>query len=151
MTSFVYILHLQNSIPMLPFSQAYEILFFGLLPSYFNSLENLSEHIFYAGDFLIANRKEVISMSIFEYDEEKELKLLREAEYQAGVEDGIEIGEKNGIEIGRKDGIEICRLKSLKIMKRNFKDFESVYHELKNEEIFSDLSKEEINVLFDQI
>lgn len=45
-------------------------------------------------DFLIANRKEVVSMSIFEYDEEKELKLIREAEYQAGVEDGIEIGKK---------------------------------------------------------
>lgn len=31
-------------------------------------------------------------MSIFEYDEEKELKLLRQAEYELG----LEIGEKRG-------------------------------------------------------
>lgn len=98
-------------------------------------------------------------MSIFEYDEEKELKLLREAEYQAGVEDGIEIGEKNGIEIGRKDGIEIGRkdgieigrLASLKIMKKTLNDFETVYYQIKEEEIFSDLTKEEIKALFDYI
>ncbi len=49
-------------------------------------------------DFLTANRKEVTKMSIFEYDEEKELKLLREAEFQAGLEQGME----RGLEQGRK-------------------------------------------------
>lgn len=94
-------------------------------------------------DFLIANRKEVVSMSIFEYDEEKELKLLREAEYQAGVEDGIEIGEKNGIEIGR--------LASLKILKNMFTDFEDIYPKIKDNRIFTNLSREEIESLFYQI
>lgn len=32
-------------------------------------------------DFLRKNRVEVISMSIFEFDEKKEWKLMREAEY----------------------------------------------------------------------
>jgi len=41
-------------------------------------------------DFLQKNRAEVVKMSIFEFDEEKEWKLIREAEYQQGVEDGIE-------------------------------------------------------------
>ncbi len=41
-------------------------------------------------------------MSIFEYDEEKELKLLREAEFQAGLEQGMEQGMKRGLEQGRK-------------------------------------------------
>lgn len=36
-------------------------------------------------------------MSIFEYDEEKELKLLREAEFQAGIEQGLEQGLKTNI------------------------------------------------------
>ena len=94
-------------------------------------------------DFLMANRKEVVSMSIFEYDEEREIKLIREAEYQAGVEDGIETG--------RKDGIQSGRLTSLKIMKRMLKDFESVYHEVKEEELFFNLTKEEVKVLFDQV
>ena len=47
-------------------------------------------------------------MSIFEYDEEKELKLLRQAEYELGLEEGEkrgqEIGEKRGQEIGEKRG-----------------------------------------------
>ena len=41
-------------------------------------------------------------MSIFEYDEEKELKLLREAEFQAGLEQVMEQGMKRGLEQGRK-------------------------------------------------
>ena len=47
-------------------------------------------------EFLIENRTEVVAMSIFEFDEEKELKLLREAEYQYGIERGIEIGTEQG-------------------------------------------------------
>ena len=73
-------------------------------------------------EFLMANRAEVVKMSIFEYDKEREEKLLRQAEYAAGVEDGlregeargIEIGKRDGIEIGKRDGIKIGRQKSLK-------------------------------------
>ena len=36
-------------------------------------------------DFLRKNRGEAIEMSIFEYDEEKELKLIRRAEYEGGA------------------------------------------------------------------
>ena len=45
-------------------------------------------------------------MSIFEYDEEKELKLLREAEYQAGLEAGLEQGLEAGLEQGLERGLE---------------------------------------------
>ena len=38
-------------------------------------------------DFLRANKAEVISMSIFEYDKELEERKLRKAEYEAGVTD----------------------------------------------------------------
>ena len=44
-------------------------------------------------DFLIENRAEVIAMSIFEFDEEREMKLIREEEYQSGLEDGLKKGE----------------------------------------------------------
>ena len=47
-------------------------------------------------DFLLAQRKEVIAMSIYEYDEEAVLAMLAE-EYR---EDGIEIGMERGIERG---------------------------------------------------
>ena len=43
-------------------------------------------------DFLLKNRSEAIAVSIFEYDEEKELALLREAEREAGVQQGIQQG-----------------------------------------------------------
>ena len=35
------------------------------------------------------NKSEVIAMSIFEYDKEEEERKLREAEYEAGREEGI--------------------------------------------------------------
>lgn len=89
---------------------------------------------------------QLISMSIFEYDEERELKLIREAEYQSGVEDGIEIGRKEGF----SQATFLNRLAFIKIMKRTLKDFEFIYHEIKEEEIFSTLSKEEIKSLFEQ-
>ena len=37
-------------------------------------------------EFLMKNRAEVISMSIFEYDKDEEEKKLRKAEYEAGME-----------------------------------------------------------------
>lgn len=43
-------------------------------------------------DFLRKNRAEAIHMSIFEYDEERELALLRKDEYNAGMEAGREVG-----------------------------------------------------------
>ena len=44
-------------------------------------------------DFLRKNRAEAIEVSIFEYDEEWEMKKLRQAEYDAGVMDGKSEGE----------------------------------------------------------
>ncbi len=45
-------------------------------------------------EFLRANRMEVISVSIYEYDKEEEEKKLRKAEYAAGVTAGMLAGEK---------------------------------------------------------
>ncbi|MGN0513496.1 MAG: hypothetical protein ACI4GD_04385, partial [Lachnospiraceae bacterium] len=50
-----------------------------------------------------------IKMSIYEYDEEREMKLIRQDERELGIEQGIEIGRGQGIEIGRGQGIEIGR------------------------------------------
>ena len=52
-------------------------------------------------EFLIQNRAEVISMSIFEYNKDEEEKKLRKAEFEAGREAGIEEGRMAGIEEGR--------------------------------------------------
>ncbi len=41
-------------------------------------------------EFLLKNRAEAIEMSIFEYDEEKELALLRKAEREVGREEGLD-------------------------------------------------------------
>lgn len=42
-------------------------------------------------DFLIRQKSEVVKMSIYEFDEERELKLIREDEREIGREEGIEI------------------------------------------------------------
>ena len=57
-------------------------------------------------DFLKENRAEVVAMSIFEFDEEKELKLYREGEFQYGREEGMKEGIERGIKEGRKEGHE---------------------------------------------
>ena len=49
-------------------------------------------------DFLLKQRAEVIKMSIFEYDEEREIELIRRDEREIGQE----IGQKIGEEIGAK-------------------------------------------------
>ena len=59
-------------------------------------------------DFLRKNRGEAIEMSIFEYDEERELKLIRRAEYEEGLKEGREDGLKDGLKQGR-----IATLKNL--------------------------------------
>ena len=47
-------------------------------------------------DFLRKNRAEVIKVSIFEYDKEIEEKKLREAEFEAGKQAGIDLGRAEG-------------------------------------------------------
>ncbi|MDO4332489.1 MAG: hypothetical protein Q4C58_07335 [Eubacteriales bacterium] len=39
-------------------------------------------------DFLTAQRSEVVAMSIFEYNEEEEMRKIRKAEYECGLEEG---------------------------------------------------------------
>ena len=56
-------------------------------------------------EFLRANKSEVISMSIFEYDKEEEERKLRKAEYEAGVAVGMKDGMKAGLKAGVADGI----------------------------------------------
>lgn len=47
-------------------------------------------------DFLSKNRAEAIAMCIFEYDEEKEMRLIRKAEYEEGHKEGFREGHLAG-------------------------------------------------------
>ena len=47
-------------------------------------------------DFLLKNRAEAIEVSIFEYDEEKEIELFRAAEREEGREEGRAEGREEG-------------------------------------------------------
>ena len=61
-------------------------------------------------DFLSAQRAEVIAVSIFEYNEEEEMRKIRASEYKNGKEDGIAQGIKQGIEQGIEQGmVETCK------------------------------------------
>ena len=51
-------------------------------------------------DFLMEQKAEVVKMSIYEFDEEREMKLIREDERDIGRELGLEEGK----EIGREEG-----------------------------------------------
>ena len=60
-------------------------------------------------EFFVKNKAEVISMTIFEYDEEEHMRLEREEQYRKGEEAGeargIEIGENRGRNEGLKNQI----------------------------------------------
>ena len=51
-------------------------------------------------DFFRKNRSEVVGVSIYEYDEEGHMEVLKEEQYQRGVEDGIQQGINEGIKEG---------------------------------------------------
>ena len=56
-------------------------------------------------EFLRANKNEVVSVSIFEYDKEKEEKKLRKAEFEAGRTEGRQEGWKDGVREGEAHGV----------------------------------------------
>ena len=64
-------------------------------------------------DFLLRQRAEVMKMSIYEYDEERELALIRRDEREIGMEQGMEIGEKLGRQEEKENNIKsiisLCR------------------------------------------
>ena len=58
-------------------------------------------------------KAEVVKVSIYEFDEEREMRLIREDEREIGREEGIEIGKASGIEIGKASGREEGKQKIL--------------------------------------
>lgn len=82
-------------------------------------------------DFLLQNRAEVISMSIFEYDQEAHMKLLKQESYADGREDGkeegIAEGRAEGITIGKTEGAALTLVSLIQNWgKHGFKDEEIV-------------------------
>ena len=78
-------------------------------------------------DFLLQNRAEVISMSIFEYDQEAHMKHLKKEYYADGWEDGKEEGRAEGIAAGKTEGAALNLISLIQNwIKRGFKDEEIV-------------------------
>lgn len=67
-------------------------------------------------DFLLKNKAEVISMSIFEYDEKLHERTMMEIGREEGISIGRSEGREEGISIGRNEGImgTITVLKNMK-------------------------------------
>ena len=86
--------------------------------------ECISEGIL--ADFLLKSRAEVIAMSIFEYDEERERELIKKAEFECGKEEGIkagiELGKAQGIELGKAQGIELGKIQGIAALIQAFQD-----------------------------
>ena len=68
-------------------------------------------------DFLLKSRAEVIAMSIFEYDEERERELIKKAEFECGKEEGIKLGKAQGIELGKAQGVELGKAQGVELGK----------------------------------
>ena len=83
-------------------------------------------------DFLKENRAEVVPMSIFEFDEEREWKLIREAEYQYGVEDG------------RREVTQESLKALIDSLKKFSTDLEAIYKAVTEHEIYKDITLEQV-------
>lgn len=99
-------------------------------------------------DFLEANRREVVAMSIFEYDAEYEMRKYRQAEREVALEEGhregMEQGMKQGIEQGREQG-KLTGLEVLiTLLKKYLPDFEAVYKEVTSSEPYKNCTREQI-------
>ena len=68
-------------------------------------------------DFLLKSRAEVVAMSIFEYDEERERELIKKAEFESGKEEGLKLGKAQGIELGKAQGIELGKAQGIELGK----------------------------------
>ena len=124
--------------------------------------ECISEGIL--ADFLLKSRAEVVAMSIFEYDEERERELIKKAEFECGKEEGIkagielgkaqgiELGKAQGIELGKAQGIELGKIQGIAALIQAFRDLgasrEAVLLSLKKQ--FS-LSEEEAERQLEQL
>ena len=77
-------------------------------------------------DFLSKNRAEAMSVSIYEYDEEKHMRQEREESYQDGVNDGIKSGIEQGIQEGIRASVKITqdlgasKEKSIEVLMQRF-------------------------------
>lgn len=65
-------------------------------------------------EFLLENKSEAVAMGIFEYNKEEEMKKLRKAEFDYGVETGISLGKqellKQQIQKKREKGLSIAAI-----------------------------------------
>ena len=58
-------------------------------------------------DFLLKNKAEMIQMSIFEYDEEKHKKFLRQEGFEDGLTQGMERGLERGLNSWKESILEL--------------------------------------------
>ena len=61
-------------------------------------------------EFLMEQKAEVVKVSIYEFDEEREMRLIREDEREIGREEGIEIGEASGREEGKQTILTLSKI-----------------------------------------
>ena len=84
-------------------------------------------------DFLLKNKAEMIQMSIFEYDEEKHKKFLRQEGFEDGLTQGMERGLERGLEQGLTQGQEINLISLICKKLKKDKSIEQIAEELEEE------------------
>ena len=72
-------------------------------------------------EFLEKHRAEAKAMSIFEYDQEKHIRMEREEAWEEGRREGMQKGREDGIREGRESGFREGEEKALLLAKRIFK------------------------------
>ncbi|MEF2587273.1 MAG: hypothetical protein U0M55_05245, partial [Butyrivibrio sp.] len=71
-------------------------------------------------DFLLEQKAEVKKMSIYEFDEEREMEMIRQDERAEGEQAGLERGREEGREEGRAEGEQLGREQAVLSLCRKF-------------------------------
>ena len=71
-------------------------------------------------DFFLEQKAEVKKMSIYEFDEEREMEMIRQDERAEGEQAGLERGREEGREEGRAEGEQLGREQAVLSLCRKF-------------------------------
>ena len=84
-------------------------------------------------DFLLANKAEVVRMTLYEYDEELHKQTIRKESYEDGFDDGFENGFEDGFDNGQQNGklLQLTELICRKLQKN--KSPETIAEELEED------------------
>jgi len=106
-------------------------------------------------EFLESREKEVVDMMVTLFDEEQLMKAHDNTVWQKGLEAGIQVGIEQGIQTGKEKGYNQAHIEglkaSIKTLKELFLDSHTVYEHIVSNEIYANVTEEEVRKYYEEL